>query len=258
MTPLEQTIYQQWDIPALTNELRAQGWMKTEPNRIDRLLWIGSYEALRKLASDASSEEEWSLAVEEGLEDEIVDEYMEGMAKAVMEAMGGELRREHVYAIFEEGEAFIGQYEDIAAEDLREMGFEISGATLSGANMGAVEGWVVTRDGETIAHGFANDGKAMKWIHDHQSGSVDYAVRHGGYDIVLVRGGNVEWSYRRDILPQSTELSAVELIELGAGTPEDFYADYDLGSKARMKGVLPEGEEAFFTRLESVWGDPKE
>lgn len=33
--------------------------------------------------------------------------------------------REHVYATFEEGEAFIGQYEDMAADELREMGFEI-------------------------------------------------------------------------------------------------------------------------------------
>jgi hypothetical protein len=50
---------------------------------------------------------------------------MEALAEVVMEAMGKELRREHVYATFEEDEAFIGQYEDISADELRAMGFEI-------------------------------------------------------------------------------------------------------------------------------------
>lgn len=66
--------------------------------------------------------------------------------------------------------------------------------------MGAVEGWVITHDGETIKTGFANDGEAMKWLHDRHSYSVDHAVKYEGYDIVLVRGGKVEWSYKRDIL----------------------------------------------------------
>lgn len=66
--------------------------------------------------------------------------------------------------------------------------------------MGAVEGWVVTHDGETIKTGFKNDGEAMTWLHDQHPYSVDYAVRHAGYDVVLVRDGKVEYSFKREQL----------------------------------------------------------
>jgi hypothetical protein len=71
--------------------------------------------------------------------------------------------------------------------------------------LGSVEGWVVTHDGETVKSGFANDGEAMKWLHNRHSYSVDHAVEHEGYDIVLVRGGKVEWSYKRDILGKKSK-----------------------------------------------------
>lgn len=122
---LKKFIRRQWDIPGLLSDLREQKWRRTEPNRIDRMHWIGSYQTLESMARDSVSEQEWNDAVKEGFESEIVDEYMEALAEVVMEAMGKELRREHVYATFEEGEAFIGQYEDMAADELREMGFEI-------------------------------------------------------------------------------------------------------------------------------------
>jgi hypothetical protein len=84
--------------------------------------------------------------------------------------------------------------------------------------MGAVDGWVVTHDGETIKAGFADDGEAMKWLHDRHSYSVDHAVKHEGYDIVLVRGGRIEWSYKRDILGKRLGLSGrferMSLVEL--------------------------------------------
>lgn len=66
--------------------------------------------------------------------------------------------------------------------------------------LGVVEGWVVTHDGETLRSGFANDSEAAQWLLRRHSYSVDHAVRYEGYDIVLVRGGKVEWSYKRDIL----------------------------------------------------------
>jgi len=66
-------------------------------------------------------------------------------------------------------------------------------------SMGAVEGWVVTHDGETIKTGFANDFEAVGWLHKRQGQSVDYAVRYGGYDIVLVRDGKIIYSYKRDL-----------------------------------------------------------
>jgi hypothetical protein len=81
--------------------------------------------------------------------------------------------------------------------------------------MGAVEGWVVTRDGETLKAGFKNEDEAFKWLHNYQSQSVDWAVRYGGYNIALVRGGKVEQSYKgeREKKRHSGELSQEELAE---------------------------------------------
>ena len=70
---------------------------------------------------------EWKRAIQDDFDEELIDEYMEALAEVVMDAMGKDLRREHVYATFEGGEAFIGQYEDIPAEELRAMGFEVEG-----------------------------------------------------------------------------------------------------------------------------------
>lgn len=118
-------IQKQWDIPGLLSDLRQEKWHKTEPNRIDRRHWIGSYETIERMAREAFPSKEWDEAAKEGFENELVDEYMGTLAQTIIEATGKELRREHVYTTFEEGEAFIGQYEDISADELRAMGFEV-------------------------------------------------------------------------------------------------------------------------------------
>lgn len=71
---------------------------------------------------------------------------------------------------------------------------------LGGASMGAVEGWVITHDGETVKSGLQNVLDAINWIHHRHSYSADHAVLHEGYDIVHVRSGKVDWSYKRDLL----------------------------------------------------------
>ena len=124
---LVERIKSQWDIPGLLSDLRQAEWMQTEPNRIDRMAWIGSYPTIQAMAKDAFPAKEWREAADAGFEDEIVDEYVDALAEVVMDAMGKELRREHVYATFDEGEVYIGQYEDMSAGELREMGFEIGG-----------------------------------------------------------------------------------------------------------------------------------
>lgn len=123
-------------------------------------------------------------------------------------------------------------------------GHQLPGSAMQGARLGYIEGWVVTQDGETLAYGFWDDAEAMKWLHDHQSGSVDYAVRHGGYDILLIEDGKVSWSYKRDILPQTApEMGAIELVELGDGMPEDFHAEYELGAKVRKRTPLAKAKK---------------
>lgn len=122
---LKGRIHGQWDIQGLISDLRQEKWRRTEPNRIDRMHWVGSYQTMERMARLAFPSKEWNEAVKEGFENEIVDEYMEALAETISDGMGKELRREHVYATFEDGEAWIGQYEDISAEELRAMGFEV-------------------------------------------------------------------------------------------------------------------------------------
>lgn len=81
-----------------------------------------------------------------------------------------------------------------------EMAQEGLGQQQDDATMGAVEGWVITHDGETLKSGLQNVLDAINWIHKNHSYSADHAVRHEGYDIVHVRGGKVDWSYKRDLL----------------------------------------------------------
>jgi hypothetical protein len=64
--------------------------------------------------------------------------------------------------------------------------------------LGTVEGWVVTHDGETLKSGFKNDFEAVEWMHKRHSYSIDHAVRHEGYDIVLVKDGKVVYSYKQE------------------------------------------------------------
>jgi hypothetical protein len=122
---LKSRILKQWDIPGLLSDLRGAKWARTEPNRIDRRIWIGSYPTIENMARQAFPVSEWREAAQEGFEYELVDEYMEALSEVVMDAMGKELRREHVYTMFEEGDAFVGQYEDMSAQELKAMGFEI-------------------------------------------------------------------------------------------------------------------------------------
>lgn len=86
-------------------------------------------------------------------------------------------------------------------------------ANLHSSSLGAVEGWVVTRDGETLKTGFASENEAFKWIHDNTSQSWDRAIRYEGYDVVLVRGGRVEYSAKQEQIKERKKRSPEELAE---------------------------------------------
>lgn len=95
-------------------------------------------------------------------------------------------------------------YRDIAKKERRRHRYVVRpfrySDTASRMKKNPVEGWVVTRDGETLKTGFANHLTAMGWLHRQTSTSVDHAVKHEGYDIVEVRGGKVVQSYKRDVI----------------------------------------------------------
>lgn len=82
--------------------------------------------------------------------------------------------------------------------------------------MGAVEGWVVTQEGETIKTGFKDDFEAVNWMHRRHSFSVDHAVEHEGYDIVLVKDGKVAYSYKQAAQERKGRLGTMERGDLKA------------------------------------------
>lgn len=110
----------------------------------------------------------------------------------------------------------------------------LNGPSMRGPSLGAVEGWVVTRDGETLKAGFKDENEAFKWLHHYQSQSVDWAIRYGGYDIVLVRGDKVERSYKKDHEQKR---------HAGRLSPEEMAEDFE--HAVRMAFV-------------DVYGDPKD
>lgn len=81
----------------------------------------------------------------------------------------------------------------------------------SAFRLGAVEGWVVTRDGETLKTGFPDETAAVKWLHDRHSFSVDHAVRYEGYDVVRIKDGKVDYSYRREQYRRRNEPGTLNL-----------------------------------------------
>lgn len=120
LSRMDRAVRKHFDIPGLAKDLAEAKWRITEgptehgSARIDRTVWVGSYRVLEDLARHAVPKKEWREAANEGFEHEIVDEYMEALGDAV-----GAKMKEHVYGTFEEGEGFVGQYEDGHLEELR-------------------------------------------------------------------------------------------------------------------------------------------
>lgn len=124
---IEKAVQRDWNFNTIVKDLRAQKWRGTEPHRIDRMLWLMDAYELDKKAKAAIGRKEWDSAAKDGVEGEIAEEYAEALAEQISRTM-----QEHVYVTIQGSEVYAGQYEDMAAEDLRAMGFEIEGRELSG------------------------------------------------------------------------------------------------------------------------------
>lgn len=122
---LKERVKKDWDILGLLADLREQKWFGSEPHRIDRVSYIGSYGQLRRLTHQAFPKDEWDEAAKEHLEDELIEEYLDALSEVVMEATGKDLRREHIFSTMDGEDVFIGQYEEMDPKELREMGFDI-------------------------------------------------------------------------------------------------------------------------------------
>jgi hypothetical protein len=143
---LKAKIRKQWDIDMLVHDLFGASWRRTEPGRFDRMIWIASNAGVKANAKEVFPVKEWKEAEEAGFEHEITDDYVNALAEVVSKAISRfkfwpplprgvkewrpsqaplPMGFEHVYATFEDGDAYLGQLTDLSAEELRFMGFKV-------------------------------------------------------------------------------------------------------------------------------------
>lgn len=128
--------------------------------------------------------------------------------------------------------------------------------------MNPTDGWAVTQDGETIKQfgpGPKGSEAAFRWLLRHQPQSVDWAVRHSGYDIVNVEGGKVTYSMKRQqrgarqnpvAKPFAVQGSHGYLATFKGGGWQvyesfDSYADAMDAAKWLMKGGIAQGRDPY-------------
>lgn len=134
-----------WRIPLLAWELCDAAWHETEPHRFDRMISVGSWDTILEMTEAIVPEEDWKDAKKEGVEHEYVDDYLETLASIVSEKgkcvqvrikpgkkewRPGKAKTTkpigHVYGTYEDGECYLGQYEeDVTAEELEARGFKV-------------------------------------------------------------------------------------------------------------------------------------
>lgn len=210
-----EAVKKDFNLRGLVSDLREQKWRGTGPSQIERILWIADGSSIDSLAQFAVTKKEWDEAWAAGVEDEIVDEYMDALAEALSKEMD-----EHVYATFKEEGAYIGQYEDMAPADLRAMGFEIEGsrkhkkkkAWMSGLsdvplppNIERPEMWTVEAVVQAVADGFTfmvpfhDQGGSMfspnaYWIKGQQASAHALTVGpHHTPEIGLINVADITW-----------------------------------------------------------------
>jgi len=141
---LRTKIRKQWSIDVLVQELCEATWSETEHNRCDRRIWIGSYATISEMAQEVFPAGEWADAAKEGFEHEIVDDYVETLAAIVADGKCVQPDRVpsgvkewrppvkvkpqkvgDVYGGADDGEVYLGQYEDMSAEEMRARGHNV-------------------------------------------------------------------------------------------------------------------------------------
>lgn len=101
---MKKAVRKDWNINVLASDLDSEEWHVSEPHRIERTIYLASWDTIEDLAKMHVSEDEWREAEEYGVEHEIVEDYLAALAEAVGEALNGD-----VYWTAEAGEVFLGQ-----------------------------------------------------------------------------------------------------------------------------------------------------
>lgn len=181
MAKVAEIVKGHWDIKGLAQDLKAQRWRITEgPTkgggvRIDRMDFVASYGRIEDLAKALLTEEERAEAEAADTLPEVLDdvtrEYMEVLGEAVGEEMG-----EHVYGTFEEGDAFIGQYEDGDYAALVEAGFDIE---LERGDEERLRRAGVGLEGAGPSMGAAQPGVAAAFVRGETGGQAGSLYIHG-------------------------------------------------------------------------------
>lgn len=120
-TKMHQHAKRFWDVAVIIRDLRGEDWYLTEEYlswvRVDRRVYLSSYESFEQAALETLSESERKRAVTDGWGHEVADDYSMALGEVLTKSMG-----DHVYVGFDEGDVFAGQYEEGSLDELSEMG----------------------------------------------------------------------------------------------------------------------------------------
>jgi hypothetical protein len=168
MASFKKVLQRMWDINGLVSDLKAAEWNVTEgPSsygnaRIDRMIGLPSYNAIEGMARDLLSSKEIKEAQKNDTLPELLsdaaDQYINELAELV-----GEKMKAHVYGTFEDGDAWLGQYEEgklktlsenfkLSVEDIKRHGLERGFESMG---HGAYQG-------EYTQHQMGDEGPATK------------------------------------------------------------------------------------------------
>lgn len=121
---MKNLVQQHFNIPRLAEDLRNEPYRITERHhrryglfrwiRIDRMIFVGSYKQIERYTEQALPRANVVRAYEEGWFHELTSQYLTALAGSVEAVLG-----QHVYWTSENGDEFIGQYEEGEEADLR-------------------------------------------------------------------------------------------------------------------------------------------
>lgn len=226
MASFKKAIKKNWDIDGLASDLRDAEWYITEGptshgyTRIDRMIGLPSYRSFEEFAKDLLPKSEIKEAEKTDTMPEVLsdaaDQYINELAELV-----GEKMKEHVYGTWEEGDGWLGQYEEGKLEDLSK-NFKINAEDLERHGSSRMSGPSMEgRGANELASQFVNgatSGTAGNiYIHGNRIYSYGphfpIAERHEGYIYLTTRKYSVTTSAHVNAVKRAAEAEGFEIVK---------------------------------------------